>query len=116
MLPESAQRISSSVGSGVSCNSAMLVSIMPGVQKPHWSPCSSLNAAWGGCSVPPAARAATHRLHRGHLLTIGLDGEHSTGLYRRAVDQHGTGAAMSRIASNVGSGESEVLPEGVHQE
>src|SRR5437762_1953235 len=46
--------MSSSVGSGFSCNSAMLVSIMPGVQKPHCSPCSCLNAAWMGCRVPPA--------------------------------------------------------------
>src|SRR5438034_931590 len=50
--------MSSSVGSGFSCNSAMLVSIMPGVQKPHCSPCSCLNAAWMGCRVPPAASAS----------------------------------------------------------
>src|SRR3989442_7637033 len=59
MLPESAQRISSSVGSCFSFNSARLVSIIPGVQKPHWSPCSCLKAAWIGCSRPPAASAST---------------------------------------------------------
>ena len=32
----------------------MATSIIPGVQKPHWRPCSCLNAAWTGCSSPSA--------------------------------------------------------------
>ena len=54
--------------------------------------------------------------HRGHLLTIGLDGEHGAGLHGRPVDQNGTRAAMGRIASNVGPGQSELFPEEVHEE
>src|SRR6266508_4840260 len=39
-----AHRTSSSDGSGLSATSAVPTSIMAGVQNPHWSPCSSLNA------------------------------------------------------------------------
>src|SRR5262245_53659437 len=59
MFPDSAQRISSSVGSGFSCRSATEVSIIPGVQKPHWRPCSSRNATWIGCSSAPCCRPST---------------------------------------------------------
>ena len=34
---------------------------MPGVQKPHWSPCWSQKAFWIGCSTPPEARPSTVR-------------------------------------------------------
>ena len=30
---------------------------MPGVQNPHCRPCSCRNAAWTGCSSPPASPA-----------------------------------------------------------
>src|SRR5262249_24162170 len=72
MFPESAQRISSSVGFGFSFRNAVAVSIIPGVQKPHCRPCSSWNACWIGCrpsavcspstvvtSCPPACTAKT---------------------------------------------------------
>ena len=52
MLPEIAQRTSSSDGEGFSASSAEPVSIMPGVQNPHCSPCSSLKAAWIAWSCP----------------------------------------------------------------
>ena len=29
--------------------------IMPGVQKPHWSPCFSQKAVWSGCRSSPVA-------------------------------------------------------------
>src|ERR1700736_162004 len=101
MLPESAQRMSSSEGSGLSFKSATLVSIMPGVQNPHWSPCSCLNAAWIGCRAPPAIR---------------LNSQHRAGLYGRSVDQHRTGAAVGRVTSDVRPGESEFFPEEVHEQ
>ena len=35
------------------------MSIIPGVQKPHCRPCSSLNASWMGCSSLAVARPST---------------------------------------------------------
>src|SRR6266849_5136991 len=49
-LPDSASRISSSVGCGLSASSSWLATIMPGVQKPHCSPKSARNAACNGLS------------------------------------------------------------------
>ena len=37
----------------------MAASIMPGVQKPHCRPCSSLNPSWIGCSSLGPARPST---------------------------------------------------------
>ncbi len=59
MLPEIAQRTSSSEGEGFSASSAEPVSIMPGVQKPHCSPCSSLKAAWIAWSCPSWSSPST---------------------------------------------------------
>src|SRR5262245_45630944 len=59
MLPDSAQRISSSLGLGLSARSALAVSIIPGVQKPHWRPCSTWKPSWIGSSSPPAPRPST---------------------------------------------------------
>src|SRR6478735_7933379 len=51
-LPEMPQRISSSLGLGFFCNNAYDDINMPGVQKPHCKPCSSLNPSCNGCSAP----------------------------------------------------------------
>ena len=51
-LPEIPQRISSSLGLGFFCNKAYDDINMPGVQKPHCKPCSSLNPSCSGCSAP----------------------------------------------------------------
>ena len=32
---------------------------MPGVQNPHWRPCSSLKPSWSGCSSLAVARPST---------------------------------------------------------
>src|SRR6185503_14672690 len=58
-LPDSAQRTSSSVGSGFSSSRALAASIMPGVQKPHCKPCSCLKPSWIGCSSLAVARPST---------------------------------------------------------
>ena len=61
-LPDSAHRTSSSVGSGFSSSSALAASIIPGVQKPHCRPCSSLKPSWIGCSslaVPSPSTVVT---------------------------------------------------------
>src|SRR2546426_2427590 len=59
MFPEMAHRPSSSDGSALRSSSALPTSIIPGVQKPHWRPCSSLNATWTGSSSAPAASPST---------------------------------------------------------
>src|SRR5579864_5023835 len=58
-LPDSAHRTSSSVGSGLASRSALAASIMPGVQNPHCSPCSSLKPSCSGCSSLAVARPST---------------------------------------------------------
>ena len=51
-LPESASRISSSVGLGLSRKNAVTDTMNPGVQNPHCSPCESRNAACTALSSP----------------------------------------------------------------
>src|SRR5260370_7662174 len=58
-LPDSAQRTSSSLGSGFSSSSALAAIIMPGVQNPHCSPCSSLKPSCSGCSSLAVAMPST---------------------------------------------------------
>src|SRR5215207_8368015 len=48
------RRISSSLGLPFSRRSPCARMIMPGVQKPHCSPCISRKASWSTCSVPSA--------------------------------------------------------------
>ncbi len=54
-FPESAMRTSSSLGLGVARSRAVAEMSIPGVQKPHWTPPCSRNAACSGLSSPPAA-------------------------------------------------------------
>src|SRR3954471_8144949 len=56
-----ASRISCSSGCGLRSSRARAVSIIPGVQKPHCSPCSSMKPCCTGSSVPPSARPSTVR-------------------------------------------------------
>src|SRR5262249_49768000 len=58
-LPDRAQRTSSSVGSGLASRRALAAIIMPGVQNPHCSPCSSLKPSCSGCSSLAVARPST---------------------------------------------------------
>src|SRR6266550_1053656 len=54
MLPSSAWRICSADGLLLLASSALVAKIMPGVQKPHCSPCFAQNASWIGSSLPPS--------------------------------------------------------------
>ena len=71
------------------------VIIIPGVQNPHCSPCSSLKPSWIGCS----SLAAGQPLDGGDLVPVGLDGEHRAALDRHAVEQHGARAAVASCRS-----------------
>ena len=111
-LPEIAQRISSSLGSGFSASSATDVSIIPGVQKPHCRPCSSLKPSWIGCSAPPWTQALDRRDRAAVAWTANmvqdLTGTPST--------QHGAGAAARRVAADVRAGQAERLAQEVHEQ
>src|SRR5215471_202891 len=54
-----ASRISVSDGSGLWSSSQRAVSIMPGVQNPHWSPWHRANPSWTGSSRPPCSMPST---------------------------------------------------------
>jgi hypothetical protein len=53
---------------------------------------------------------------RGHLAAVGLRGEQRAGLHRRAVEEHGAGAAVRGVATDVGAGEAQVLTEVVDEQ
>ena len=86
--------------------------IMPGVQKPHWSPCFSQNAFWIGCRVTPSAMPSIVVT----LRAVGLHGEHRAALHGLAVDVDGAGPALAGVAADVGAREVEVLPDHLDEE
>ena len=59
-LPSSPSRISRSVGFGFSVSRPTAAITMPGVQKPHCSPCSARNAAGIGCRSSPSAESPSN--------------------------------------------------------
>ena len=86
--------------------------IMPGVQNPHWRPCFSQNAVWSGWSSSPVGQPLDGRDAR----AVRLDGEHRARLDGPAVDVDGAGAALARVAADVGAGQVEVLAERLDEE
>ena len=83
----------------------------PGVQKPHCSPWHSANASWSALSSLPVRQA----LDGLDLAVVDLDAEHEAGARRRAVDQHGAGAADAVLAADVRPGVAEVVAQHVRQ-
>ena len=82
--------------------------IIPGVQKPHWRPCFSQNAC---LERVERAVAGLHPLDRRDGRAVGLDRQHRAALHGLAVDVDGAGAALARVAADVGPGQLEVLAE-----
>ena len=99
-------------GAGLRSSSARAVSIIPGVQKPHCRPCSSMKPCCTGSSVPPCG----HALDGAHLVPVGHRGERGARLHRLAVDQHHAGAAVAGVAPPVGAGQPERLAQEVHEQ
>ena len=58
-LPESASRISSSVGLALCWRRSAAATTSPGVQKPHWTAPASTNAAWTSVRLPSALIPST---------------------------------------------------------
>ena len=80
---------------------------MPGVQKPHWRPCSSQKP------VAPNAGFLCWRALNGHdVASVALDGEDSARFHRESIEGHRAGAAERGLAAAVGTGEE----QGVAQE
>jgi hypothetical protein len=52
-----ASRTSRAVGSGLRSSSQRAVISMPGVQNPHWSPCSAAKPCWTGSFFSPSTVA-----------------------------------------------------------
>src|SRR3989454_960006 len=63
-FPEIPRRICSSVGCGFFWRNATEHIIIPGVQKPHWRPCSSMKPSWIAWSLPSVSRPSTVRTSR----------------------------------------------------
>src|SRR5690606_35434552 len=55
-------------------------------------------------------------LDGGDVLTFGLDRQHSAGLGRTAVYMHDAGAALTRVAADMGTGEPEILSQELHEQ
>ena len=55
-------------------------------------------------------------LHGHDLAAVGLDSEDGAGLHGPPVEEHCAGPAVGGVASDVGAGETEDLPDEVHEE
>src|SRR3989449_4087714 len=55
-------------------------------------------------------------LHRHDFLVAGLDGEHGARLHRSAVHEDGAGAAVGRVAPDMGAGQPQHVPDQVDQQ
>ena len=53
---------------------------------------------------------------RGDLAAIGLNRQHGAGLDRLAVEQHGAGAAVRRVAAYVRAGQDQLLADELHEQ
>ena len=106
-FPESASRISSSVGSAVRLSRSAVATTSPGVQKPHWTAPASANAACTGMKAVSVGKP----LHRDDLVAVGLRGEHEAGADERPVEQDGARSALTLLAGVLRAGETEPVTQ-----
>ena len=86
---------------------------MPGVQKPHCRPCLFQNASCSGCSVPfGGARPSIVVTSR----AVDLDREAGARLDGDAVEEHRAGAALARVAADLGAGHAAEIANEVHEQ
>ena len=95
-------------GAGCASSSARAVSIMPGVQKPHCRPCSSMKPCCTGSSAPSRSRPSTVRTSWPSAIAASMVHD----LTGSPSIEHDAGAAVGRVAAPVGAGQ----PERVAQE
>ena len=75
----------------------LAVMIMPGVQKPHWRPCSFQKASCIGIELATGGQSFDGE----NVAAVGLHGEHGAALDRFAIDVHGASAAQRCLAADV---------------
>ena len=86
--------------------------IIPGVQKPHCSPCSVPESFLHGIELAVGGQTFDGQ----NLAAVGLDGEHGAALDGFAVDMHGASAAQRRLAADVRAGQSGHFAQVVNQQ
>ena len=101
-----------SVGSGLRSSSARAVSIMPGVQKPHCSPCSS----WKPCCTGSRTPSLLEALDRRDLPARGRRGEQGARLHGLAVHEHDARSAVGRVAAPVRARLAQLVAQEVHEQ
>ena len=111
-LPDSAIRMSSSVGAGC----------VPATRSPRPAcpGCRTRTARRPGPGTPAAARTGSspvcdEPLDGGDLRAVGLHREVGAGVHRTAVEQHHAGAALGVVAALLGPGQADLLAHRVQQ-
>ena len=88
------------------------VMINPGVQKPHCTAASSINACWMSESSPFGAEQA---LQRADLLAVRPDGKVNAGVETLPVDEHVACAALAYLAALLDRMQIEIVAQKVGQ-
>ena len=104
----------SSVGGGSRLSSETVAITMPGVQKPHCSPCSAWKARCTGCISPssPSARPSTV----GPRAPSACAASTVHDFDRLPVQQDRAGPAGAGVAADVGRGEAGHVAQEVHEQ
>ncbi len=71
-----------------------------------------MKPSWSGWSLPSCSRPSTVMI----VAAVGLHREDGAGLHRPAVQEDGAGAAVRRVAADVGAGEPQVLADEVDEQ
>ena len=86
--------------------------IMPGVQKPHWSPCFSQKPSWIGWSLPSLASPSIVMISAPSPCTASRVHD----FIDRPLTMDGAGAALARVAADVRPGEAGQLADVVDEQ
>ena len=86
--------------------------MMPGVQKPHCRRVLLMHRLLEGA----VAAVLCHRFDGGDGVALHLHRESEARPRRRAVDQHGAGAANAVLAADMGAGQAEILAQHVREQ
>ncbi len=99
-------------GVGLRSSNAIALIIIPGVQNPHWRPCSSRNPSWTGCSSLGRAMPSTVRTSCPSAWTASIV-QDFTGA---PSYEHRARAAVRGVAADVGAGQPEALAQQVREQ
>ena len=99
-------------GFGLSFSRLTADMIMPGVQKPHWRPCSSQKPSCSGCSWPSLASPSMVVTSEPSACTANIVQDFDAA----AVEQHRAGAALAGVAADVGAGQIQLFAKEVDEQ